>query len=315
MNASGSQDFATVVVARKVRPELAEAYEDWQSEILAATSRSPGFIGKETIRPVSGVDDDWVTVFRFDSKEHLLAWMQSEERRELLERGDAFNDAPADEHTMIGGRPTEHYVTLVVSSTPNPGHEKQFLAAEKALEAAVRSFRGFTGYELLKPVHEGGAWTSLIRFEDTRSADEWLRSEIRTKLLENLHKQVQRISVRKVPSAFGSWFSFSAVDGANTPNWKQSMTVLLALYPTTMCLHYLTSYLQEVGIPGYLRIFASNTLSVIILGFLLMPVVTRALRFWLDPGASTRITIRGTILAVILYGMLLGFWGLLTRAL
>lgn len=313
MNASGEQAFATAVVARSVRPDRVGAYQAWQSEIDEATNRSPGFIGTETIPPVAGIHDDWVIIFRFDSKENLALWMQSEQRRELLERGNELLQAPADEHTMVGGQPPAHSVTVVASATPHPGRESQFLATEKALETAVRSFEGFTGYELLEPAQEsGGAWTSLYRFVDSRHADEWLRSETRAKLMENLHKQVEKTAIRKVPSAFGSWFSFNEVDGANTPNWKQSMTVLLMLYPTIMCINYLTSYLAEIGIPLFVQTFTSNVLSTVALGFVLMPFATRTLSFWLNPDVSRRTTIRGAILVVALYAVLLAFWALVT---
>lgn len=306
MSGSGREVVATAVVARKVRTDRVVAYQAWQSEIDEATSKSPGFIGTETIRPVPGVHDDWVIIFRFDSKENLSLWMQSEQRRELLERGDELLEAPADEHTMVGGQPTAHSVTVVASATPHSGRETQFLAAEKALEVAARSFEGFTGYELREPVREvGGAWTSFYRFANSRQADQWLRSETRAKLMENLHQQVEQTAVRKVPSAFGSWFSFNEVDGANTPNWKQSMTVLLMLYPTIMCINYLTSYLASIGIPLFVQTFTSNVLSTVALGFVLMPFATRTLSFWLNPDVPLRTTIRGAVLVVALYGVLL----------
>ncbi|WP_242669990.1 hypothetical protein [Mycobacterium decipiens] len=53
-------------------------------------------------------------------------------------------------------------------------------------------------------------------------------------------------------------------------------------------------------------------MSTIALGFALMPLATRALSFWLNPGVRTRTTIRGAVLVVVLYGMLLGFWALVT---
>jgi len=203
-------------------------------------------------------------------------------------------------------------VTVVASAIPRPGQKTRFFAAKKALQSAARSFDGLTGYELLEPARDGGEWTSLYRFADSCSADEWLRSETRAKLLDDLNKHTEQNVVRKVPSAFGSWFSFNEVDGANTPNWKQSMTVLLMLYPTIMCINYLTSYLAGVGTPLFLRTFTSNVLSTMALGFILMPLATRALSFWLNPGVPTRTTIRGTVLVVVLYGVLLGFWALVT---
>ncbi len=121
MSTAGEEVVAIAVLAPKVRPERVGAYQAWQSEIDEATSKSPGFIATETIRPVPGIHDDWVTIFRFDSKENLSLWMQSEQRRELLERGDELLEFPADEHTMVDGQPAAHSVTVVASATPHPG--------------------------------------------------------------------------------------------------------------------------------------------------------------------------------------------------
>ncbi len=312
MNASGGGIAATAVVARTVHPDHVAAYRAWQAEMDFATSKSPGFIATETIPPVPGVHDDWVIIYRFDSKDNLSRWMQSEQRRKLLERGNRFLQTPADEHTMVGASPPTHSVTVIATATPIPGRETKFLAAERALQAAARSFDGFTGCELLEPAKDGGEWTSLYRFSAPRFADAWLGSETRARLLEALHEHSVGNSVRKVPSAFGSWFSFNEVGGASTPNWKQSMTVLLMLYPTIMCINYLTSYLQGVGAPLFLRTFISNSLSTVALGFALMPLATRALSFWLKPGVSARTTVEGAALIVVLYGALLAFWALIT---
>jgi hypothetical protein len=39
-------------------------------------------------RPVEGVQEDWIVTYRFDSAEHLDAWLTSDDRKELLDRAD-----------------------------------------------------------------------------------------------------------------------------------------------------------------------------------------------------------------------------------
>ncbi|WP_232022047.1 hypothetical protein [Mycobacterium basiliense] len=106
-----------------------------------------------------------MTIFRFDSTENLSCWMQSERRRELIARGERPLQAPpTNTPWSVADRP----------STRSPLSPTR-LAAEKAIEAAARSFDGVTGYELLQPAHDGGEWTSLYRFTGPRRyADEWL---------------------------------------------------------------------------------------------------------------------------------------------
>ena|GEM_PF-6755070 len=65
------------------------------------------------------------------------------------------------------------------------------------------------------------------------------------------------------------------------------------------------SYLASIGIPLFVQTFTSNVLSTVALGFVLMPFATRTLSFWLNPDVPLRTTIRGAVLVVALYGVLL----------
>jgi antibiotic biosynthesis monooxygenase (ABM) superfamily enzyme len=106
-----SDTSVTVVTAFHVRPGREAELEALFSDIGGAVSRSPGFLGRRIIRPKSAADvlgappyrelpeqrtqvetdaehdlPEYVSVIRFDSYSHLRAWMQSDERREWLER-------------------------------------------------------------------------------------------------------------------------------------------------------------------------------------------------------------------------------------
>ena len=85
---------------------------------------------------------------------------------------------------------------------------------------------------------------------------------------------------------------------------KMAMVVLLALYPTVMLLTlYVSPLMSSLGLP--LSIFVSNILSVIMLTWAIMPLTTRALKFWLDEssGGPTKLTLLGGALVVGLYGI------------
>jgi uncharacterized protein len=91
--APGSGDTAvTVVVAHPVRPEDEAAFLAWQRRLSDAERRSPGHRGGELLRPVPGVQDDWVAVSRFASGHDLEAWLASPARRDLLAEGERFRD-------------------------------------------------------------------------------------------------------------------------------------------------------------------------------------------------------------------------------
>lgn len=81
----------TVMISMNVRPGQEVAFQEWQRRIAAVEATFAGFSGYRLEPPVPGVSDDWVTMVRFDSDEHLDAWLQSSERQRLLEETPNFS--------------------------------------------------------------------------------------------------------------------------------------------------------------------------------------------------------------------------------
>ena len=44
----------------------------------------PGHLGVMIVRPVAGATTTYTVVIRFDTRDHLLAWMESDDRKRLL---------------------------------------------------------------------------------------------------------------------------------------------------------------------------------------------------------------------------------------
>src|SRR5262249_39931297 len=86
----------TAVISMRVQPGQEAAYQDWQRRIAAVEATFPGFTGYRLDPPVPGVQDNWTTMIRFDSDEHLDAWLNSEQRQKLLEETPHFS---AEYHT------------------------------------------------------------------------------------------------------------------------------------------------------------------------------------------------------------------------
>jgi antibiotic biosynthesis monooxygenase (ABM) superfamily enzyme len=77
----------TTTVTRRVRPGHEALYEEFLEGIISAARRFPGHLGVEVFRPQSAAGE-YRTVYRFDSQEHLRAWLDSDEHAAWLERAE-----------------------------------------------------------------------------------------------------------------------------------------------------------------------------------------------------------------------------------
>lgn len=73
----------TVVVRRRVRAGSEGIYEDWLNRLASDASVMPGYMGSQFQKP-SAAGDPYVSIFRFDTLEHLEAFEQSEMRARYL---------------------------------------------------------------------------------------------------------------------------------------------------------------------------------------------------------------------------------------
>jgi hypothetical protein len=81
---------ASVVISTRVKSGAEAAYRAWEHKIAAVHSTAKGFQGYRFEPPIPGVQDSWLVILRFDSEANLQAWMNSPERRSLLEEAEPF---------------------------------------------------------------------------------------------------------------------------------------------------------------------------------------------------------------------------------
>ena len=82
----------SAVISTRIKPGQDKAFLEWGRRIAAAQAKSPGFQGFRREPPVPGVQDDWLTILRFDSEANLQKWLDSPERKKLLDESDVFTD-------------------------------------------------------------------------------------------------------------------------------------------------------------------------------------------------------------------------------
>lgn len=74
----------TAVASFRVRPGEEHRSAELHGRLVQRLSGFPGYLRSEVFDPIPGVQDETVVVFSFDSREHLDAWLESDERRSML---------------------------------------------------------------------------------------------------------------------------------------------------------------------------------------------------------------------------------------
>jgi antibiotic biosynthesis monooxygenase (ABM) superfamily enzyme len=77
----------TTTVTRRVRPGHEAFYEQFLAGIIAAAREFDGHLGVEVFRPPPG-GNEYRVVYRFDSTEHLQAWLDSDVHAAWLQRAE-----------------------------------------------------------------------------------------------------------------------------------------------------------------------------------------------------------------------------------
>lgn len=301
---------ATVVVAQPMKRGHDQDVRRWQEDVNRIVAAFTGYLGNDVA--ASGDADEWTVIYRFDSKPHLMSWLASPERDEVLGRGADLFDGPASQHVLIRDNDAE-MVTVVVSHPVDSADQDAFLAWQGRVTDAERQFPGFRGAELFRPVAGvQDEWTALYRYDTDEHASAWLESDERKQLLQE-GKRFKDFELHRISSPFGSWFAPPGGDekGGGPAHWKTALSVLVGLYPTVVLL---TLAISEIwpGAQLWESLLVGNICSVLLLTWVVMPVVTRALRFWLVPDrdvASARFDVIGAVVSITLLTLAaLVFW-------
>jgi antibiotic biosynthesis monooxygenase (ABM) superfamily enzyme len=90
MNTPSSVDIdqsksVAFIITHTIKAGEEKRYEAWLTDILSAVSRAPGYLGREIFRPAQG-SRTYTSILRFDSYDHLNAWVESDARKSLVSR-------------------------------------------------------------------------------------------------------------------------------------------------------------------------------------------------------------------------------------
>lgn len=286
------------------------AFHDRLTAINARCAGLPGFLGMgaDSDRP-GPASTRWALSYRFAS-EQGRADCQAILTQALGELSALMTTPPVFSAADDGGR--RRSVEAITAHIPID-KRGQYSAVRDEMDSVVALAPGFVSLETYPPSPGDDTWVTMITFESQEDLDRWYASPDRKNAVAKIHALASD-EVRTLPTGFGQWFSVNAVGMIQAPAWKQAMTVLAVLFPMVSTLNITigdfigggwriegTQIFTGLGAPLPVVVFVGNTIGTILLTWVLMPIVTRLLAWWLDPGATRRQTVTGVLLLVVVY--------------
>lgn len=307
-----------VVVKMHLREGVNQAFSAWHAKMCTVTSQLPGFISAEVNAPGSVGQPAWRIIQRFRTEDKLRDWLESEQYRHLMLEAESLAD-----NNQTGGLIEERgaensdvaTVTEAVTTYVRPEKAGEYMKWAAKTHRAEAQFPGYRGGFLQPPASpDQGYWTTLVRFATPEELDAWLNSREREELLREHKALVSSWSQHRLPTSFAGWFPQDQASSSSPPGWKQSMVVILMLFPIVMLeLRFLTPLTR--GLKPALGTFIGNVLSVFLLAWPFMPTAIRGLKWWLVPGEDrpSWTHLWGTALVLAIYAAEIAFfWRWLT---
>jgi antibiotic biosynthesis monooxygenase (ABM) superfamily enzyme len=174
-------------------------------------------------------------------------------------------------------RDAQKGVTVVFVRRVKPGREADYEAWLPKI-VALRSSPGFLGFENLRPVK--GLQVEhvlLLRFDTEANLHRWEASPERKRWLAESTDFTEHVaSIQRIRGLDG-WFTTPGTRvSLAPPKWKMFLVVLTAVFVAPML----------GAVPLLPRLVVTTLLNVALMTWVVMPLLTWALRAWLTPAPT-----------------------------
>lgn len=179
-------------------------------------------------------------------------------------------------------------VTVAVSRRVVPGREDEFAEWVRGISEDAARFPGHLGAGHIRPAEPGGEHTIVYRFDTKEHFDQWQDSEARSRWVRRSRELITGEPRIQTATGLEYWFQDPASPaGVSPPVWKQALLTWLGLYPTAL----LIAYTIGVLIAGWslpLRAVVTSAVTIVLMTWVVMPLVTRAFRRFLHQEKTER---------------------------
>jgi Uncharacterized protein conserved in bacteria len=173
-------------------------------------------------------------------------------------------------------------VTISISRRVKPGFEVQYEDWLHGIVAAAADFPGHMGVNILKPSGAtDGRYVLIYKFDTWAHCQAWEDSQTRKDWVGKLGDMVEGEGERKRVTGLEAWFELPEVPAAkHAPRWKMSIVLIVVVfvlvYPLQLIiLPFVPSW------PHWVKTLTIAVIQVLLMTYIFMPRVTKALKNWL----------------------------------
>lgn len=267
------------------------------TKYLMSCSTLPGFLNAEITPPHSN-DGEWIVVHRFRTEEQAKDWLQSNERRQVL------NELPKDKDVResIQDHVAGGSVAVSVTSNVKPGSEAEYRQWLQKIQSTQSQFPGYEGSYVQPAAGTTNTWMTLLRFATPESLENWLGSDQRRELMNEAKTFIQTENVRRMTSSFPGWVPVDPATQEEVANWKIAMLIVLGVLPLGLLeTRFVTPNIPPMN--AALQALIVNLINVSIITWVTMPICKKVFWKWMLPEKARRrqIEITGAAVIAVLY--------------
>jgi uncharacterized protein len=185
---------------------------------------------------------------------------------------------------MTDSRSPGEPITVFTSRTVRSGHEEEFEAALQELIARSLRAEGQLGMSVMRPVEGSGSreYGILQRFRDAESRDHFYSSDFFQEWEAAEASFTEGGVAHPRLSGLETWFVPPGQRAVvPPPPWKMALVTILGVWPASILVPWLLDPLMG-GLPWLLQALLVAVGIVVLLTWVIMPVLVRVLKPWLQ---------------------------------
>lgn len=174
-------------------------------------------------------------------------------------------------------------VTTTVTRRVKPGHEAAYEEFLEGIIGAASRFPGHLGVEVFRPTGPAGEYRIVYRFDSAAHLRSWLDSDEHAAWLERAEPHAASPIRRQFLTGLESWFTLPTDPGVPPPPpYKMALVTWITIFPLiTVVILVLGPLIGSLALVPRLAI--TTAVTVPLMTWVVMPRVTRILRWWLYP--------------------------------